>query len=102
LLFGLLKASLIFLTDLSRSIPDPARLDFIELAATAARRWVGHELFLVLRILDSDHQRPRRHPRPEDVSDTGLTLNYLVPRSSSASRSPSGNVEYMSRLVTLL
>jgi len=54
LLVGLLKASLIFLTDLSRSIPIPHGLDFIELAGYGSAQMGGHEQIRVLKDLDAD------------------------------------------------
>jgi hypoxanthine phosphoribosyltransferase len=77
LLVGSLKASLIFLTDLSRALPLPHALDFIELAGYGSAQMGGHEQIRVLKDLDADI-----HGRDvlivEDVIDTGLTLNYLV------------------------
>jgi hypoxanthine phosphoribosyltransferase len=77
LLVGLLKASLIFLTDLSRAIPIPHGLDFIELAGYGSAQMGGHEQIRVLKDLDADING-RDVILVEDVIDTGLTLNYLV------------------------
>jgi hypoxanthine phosphoribosyltransferase len=77
LLVGLLKASLIFLTDLSRAIPIPHGLDFIELAGYGSAQMGGHEQIRVLKDLDADISG-RDVILVEDVIDTGLTLNYLV------------------------
>jgi len=54
LLVALLKASLIFLTDLSRAIPIPHGLDFIELAGYGSAQMGGHEQIRVLKDLDAD------------------------------------------------
>jgi len=80
LLVALLKASLIFLTDLSRAIPIPHGLDFIELAGYGSAQMGGHEQIRVLKDLDADISG-RDVILVEDVIDTGLTLNYLVRRS---------------------
>ena len=77
LLVGLLKASLIFLTDLSRAIPIAHGLDFIELAGYGSAQMGGHEQIRVLKDLDADIS-DRDVILVEDVIDTGLTLNYLV------------------------
>ena len=77
LLVALLKASLIFLTDLSRAIPIPHGLDFIELAGYGSAQMGGHEQIRVLKDLDADISG-RDVILVEDVIDTGLTLNYLV------------------------
>jgi hypoxanthine phosphoribosyltransferase len=77
LLVGSLKASLIFLTDLSRAIPILHGLDFIELAGYGSAQMGGHEQIRVLKDLDADI-RGREVILVEDIIDTGLTLNYLV------------------------
>jgi hypoxanthine phosphoribosyltransferase len=74
---GLLKASLIFLTDLSRATPILHALDFIELAGYGSAQMGGHEQIRVLKDLDGDIS-DRDVILVEDVIDTGLTLNYLV------------------------
>jgi hypoxanthine phosphoribosyltransferase len=70
-----LKASTIFLSDLSRAIPIPHELDFLELAG-----YRGQEHGENARLLkDLDTAIEGRHVLVvEDVVDTGLTLNYLV------------------------
>jgi hypoxanthine phosphoribosyltransferase len=77
LLVGLLKASLVFLTDLSRAIPIPHALDFVELAGYGSAQMGGHEQIRVLKDLDADIG-DRDVLVVEDVVDTGLTLNYLA------------------------
>ncbi|HEY2372416.1 MAG TPA: hypoxanthine phosphoribosyltransferase [Gaiellaceae bacterium] len=77
LLVGSLKASIIFLTDLSRKLPILHALDFIELAGYGSAQMGGHEQIRVLKDLDADI-RDRDVLVVEDVIDTGLTLNYLV------------------------
>ena len=77
LLVGSLKASLIFLTDLSRALPILHALDFVELAGYGSAQMGGHEQIRVLKDLDTDISG-RDVIVVEDVIDTGLTLNYLV------------------------
>lgn len=76
-LVGSLKASLVFLTDLSRAMPIVHALDFVELAGYGSAKMGGHEQIRVLKDLDSDIAG-RDVIVVEDVVDTGLTLNYLV------------------------
>ena len=67
-----LKASLVFLTDLSRAVPIPHELDFLELASTTR---TVHGIRL---LKDLDREIEGRHVVVvEDVVDTGLSLNYL-------------------------
>ena len=72
LLVAPLKASLVFLTDLSRALPVPHELDFLELASY-------DEAGPGIRLLkDLDVEIEGRHVViVEDVVDTGLSLNYL-------------------------
>jgi hypoxanthine phosphoribosyltransferase len=77
LLVGSLKASLVFLADLSRALPILHGLDFVELAGYGSAAMGGHEQIRVLKDLDAD-VRDRDVIVVEDVVDTGLTLNYLV------------------------
>jgi hypoxanthine phosphoribosyltransferase len=77
LLVGSLKASFVFLADLSRAIPGAHSLDFVELAGYGSAQMGGHEQIRVLKDLDTDI-RDRDVVVVEDVVDTGLTLNYLV------------------------
>ena len=74
---GSLKASVIFLADLSRAIPIFHALDFVELAGYGSAGMGGHQQIRVLKDLDLD-VRGRDILIVEDVVDTGLTLNYLV------------------------
>jgi len=76
-LVGSLKASLVFVADLSRAIPIFHALDFVELAGYGSARMGGHQQIRVLKDLDLD-VRGRDVLVVEDVVDTGLTLNYLV------------------------
>ena len=72
-----LKASLVFLADLSRAIPIPHALDLIELASYGANPDTGgHARIRLLKDLDSEIAH-RDVLIVEDVIDTGLTLNYL-------------------------
>ena len=77
LLVGSLKASLVFISDLSRALPMLHGLDFVELAGYGSAQMGGHEQIRVLKDLDADI-RDRDVIVVEDVVDTGLTLNYLV------------------------
>jgi hypoxanthine phosphoribosyltransferase len=77
ILVGSLKASLVFLADLSRAIPIAHALDFVELAGYGSAQMGGHEQIRVLKDLDAD-VGDRHVLVVEDVIDTGLTLNYLV------------------------
>jgi hypoxanthine phosphoribosyltransferase len=72
-----LKASLVFVADLSRAVRIPHGLDFVELASYAAGADTGgHARIRLLKDLDSEIAG--RHVLiVEDVVDTGLTLNYL-------------------------
>jgi len=76
-LVGSLKASFVFLADLSRALAIPHALDFIELAGYGSAQMGGHEQIRVLKDLDVAI-RDRDVLVVEDVVDTGLTLNYLV------------------------
>ena len=77
LLVGSLKASFVFLADLSRALPIVHGLDFVELAGYGSAHMGGHEQIRVLKDLDLD-VGDRDVVVVEDVVDTGLTLNYLV------------------------
>jgi hypoxanthine phosphoribosyltransferase len=76
-LVGSLKASLVFVADLSRAIPILHAIDFVELAGYGSAGMGGHQQIRVLKDLDLD-VRGRDVLIVEDVIDTGLTLNYLV------------------------
>jgi hypoxanthine phosphoribosyltransferase len=76
LLVALLKASFVFVADLSRAIPTLHQLDFVELAGYDGASTGGHS---GVRILQ-DTAIPLTGfdvLLVEDVVDTGLTLNYL-------------------------
>jgi hypoxanthine phosphoribosyltransferase len=77
LLVAPLKASFVFLADLSRALDIPHGIDFLELASYAAGADTGgHARIRLLKDLDSEIVG--RHVLVvEDVVDTGLTLNYL-------------------------
>ena len=67
-----LKASLVFVSDLSRAMPVAHELDFLELAS-----YGGTGQVRLLKDLDS--AIGRRHVLViEDVVDTGLSLHFLV------------------------
>src|SRR5207248_4853310 len=76
LLVAALKASVVFVTDLSRAIGIPHALDFVELAGYAGAATGGHSGIRLLKDLDED-VAGRDVVVVEDVVDTGLTLNYL-------------------------
>jgi hypoxanthine phosphoribosyltransferase len=77
LLVAPLKASLVFLTDLSRAMEIPHGIDFVELASYASGADTGGHARIRL-LKDLDHEIAGRHVIiVEDVIDTGLTLNYL-------------------------
>jgi hypoxanthine phosphoribosyltransferase len=72
-----LKASVVFLADLSRATPIPHEIDFVELAAYSGSSLGGHSAVRLLKDLDTDIGG--RHVLVvEDVLDTGLTLNFLI------------------------
>jgi hypoxanthine phosphoribosyltransferase len=76
LLIALLKASFVFLADLSRAIPISHQLDFVELAGYNGADTGGHSRVRLLK----DTAIPVTGLDVlivEDVVDTGLTLNYL-------------------------
>ena len=77
LLVAPLKASMVFLADLSRAIAIPHEIDFVELASYGTDADTGgHARIRFLKDLDSEIAG--RHVLiVEDVVDTGLTLNYL-------------------------
>jgi hypoxanthine phosphoribosyltransferase len=72
-----LKASVVFLVDLSRALSIPHTIDFVELAGFASLASGEHQRIRVLKDLDDDIAR-RDLILVEDVVDTGLTLNYLT------------------------
>jgi hypoxanthine phosphoribosyltransferase len=76
LLVGTLKASLLFVADLSRAIPIHHHLDFVELAGYAGAATGGHSGIRLLKDLDKAIEG-RDVIVIEDVVDTGLTMNYL-------------------------
>jgi hypoxanthine phosphoribosyltransferase len=76
LLISLLKASFVFLADLSRAIPIDHEIDFVELAGYGAAATGGHARIRLLKDVDAELEG-REVLLVEDVVDTGLTLNYL-------------------------
>jgi hypoxanthine phosphoribosyltransferase len=77
LLVAPLKASLVFLTDLSRALEISHGIDFLELASYASGADTGgHARIRLLKDLDTEIAG-RHVVIVEDVVDTGLTLNYL-------------------------
>ena len=76
LLVALLKASFVFLADLSRAIPITHQIDFVELAGYGSDTTGGHSRVRLLQdtgipVTGLDVLLV------EDVVDTGLTLHYL-------------------------
>jgi hypoxanthine phosphoribosyltransferase len=73
LLVAPLKSSTVFLSDLSRALPVPHGIDFLELAPYGSGRAGAVRL-----LKDLDTSIVGRHVViVEDVVDTGLTLNFL-------------------------
>jgi hypoxanthine phosphoribosyltransferase len=73
LLVAPLKSSAIFVADLSRALPEPHALDFVELAA-----YTEGSTGAVRIVKDLDAPIAGRHVLlVEDVVDTGLTLHFL-------------------------
>lgn len=78
LLVASLKASVVFVTDLSRALKIPHHLEFVELAGYGAMRETGGSSSIrLLKDLDVEIEG-RDVIIVEDVVDTGLTLHYLV------------------------
>jgi len=78
LLVAPLKASVVFLADLSRQLDLPHELEFVELAAYGPDATLGgHSRIRLLKDLGLSIEG-RDVLVVEDVVDTGLTLNYLI------------------------
>jgi hypoxanthine phosphoribosyltransferase len=86
---GSLKASVVFLADLSRAVPMLHGMDFVELAGYAGAETGGHTRIRLLKDLDAAVEG-RHVIIVEDVVDTGLTLNFLC--RTLALRSPASLV----------
>lgn len=76
LLVGVLRASFVFVADLSRALPVPHALDFVALAGYG-RALGGHSKVRIMKDLDMAI-RDRNVLVVDLVVDTGLTLNYLL------------------------
>lgn len=75
LLIGLLRGSIVFLSDLMRAITIPVRLDFIGIQSYG----VSTESGAVRLVMDLETDIAGRHVLiVEDIVDTGKTLSYLV------------------------
>jgi hypoxanthine phosphoribosyltransferase len=72
-----LKASFVFLADLTRAIPILHHVDFVELAGYTSDETGGTPAIRFLKDLDASIDG-RDVVVVEDVVDTGLTLHYLV------------------------
>jgi len=78
LLVAPLKASVVFLADLSRELDVVHELEFVELAGYGPDATLGgHSRIRLLKDLGMSIEG-REVLIVEDVVDTGLTLNYLV------------------------
>jgi hypoxanthine phosphoribosyltransferase len=77
LLVSSLKASVMFLADLSRAVPTLHHIDFVELAGYGSDQTGGSSAIRFLKDLDTSIEG-RDVLIVEDVVDTGLTLNYLA------------------------
>src|SRR5262249_21714179 len=77
LLVGLLKASIVFLADLSRAMPILHRVDFVELEGYDGQGTGGLRGIRLLKDLDEDICG-QDVLLVEDVVDTGLTLHALT------------------------
>jgi hypoxanthine phosphoribosyltransferase len=75
ILIGVLKGSIHFISDLSRALPGPAMIDFMQLASYAGTSSTG----VVQFKRDHDLSIEGRHVVVvEDIVDSGLTLEYLL------------------------
>jgi hypoxanthine phosphoribosyltransferase len=75
---GALKSCVVFVADLSRSLPILHGLDFVELSGYGSEPELGGTSGIRL-LKDLDAEIEGRHVIVvEDVVDTGLTLRYLV------------------------
>ena len=88
-LVGSLKACVPFIADLSRAMPIPHALDFVELAGYGLAETGGHEQIRFLKDLDLEIEG-RDVVLVDEVVDTGLTMHYLV--RTLALRSPASLV----------
>lgn len=76
LLVGVLKGSLVFLSDLMRAIPLPVSFDFVAISSYGTETQTTGQVRL---IKDLDLPIHGRHVLVvEDIYDTGLTLSYLL------------------------
>jgi hypoxanthine phosphoribosyltransferase len=85
LLVASLKASFVFLADLTRAIPILHNIDFVELAGYTSDETGGTPAIRFLKDLDAPLE-DRDVLIVEDVVDTGLTLGFLT--RSFAERQP--------------
>ncbi|MCL5283996.1 MAG: hypoxanthine phosphoribosyltransferase [Armatimonadetes bacterium] len=80
-LIGVLTGSVVFLSDLIRSIPGNLEVDFVAAASYGA---VTHSSGVVRILKDLSHPILSKDALiVEDIVDTGLTLAYLIDRVAS-------------------
>jgi len=75
ILATVLRGGLFFLSDLSRAVADPMRMDFMAISSYGARELGGG--VRITKDLDEDIEG-KDVLIVEDIIDTGLTLNYLL------------------------
>jgi hypoxanthine phosphoribosyltransferase len=81
---GVLKGSILFLSDLVRHIDKPVQLDFIEVSSYGNE---SKSSGVVKFIKDLSHSIENHHVLiVEDIIDSGLTMNYLL--SNLKTRNP--------------
>jgi hypoxanthine phosphoribosyltransferase len=78
LLVGILKGAFIFLSDLSRRLAFPVKMDFVRLASYGAGRSSSGKVRITKDLETS--LRGKDVLIVDDIIDTGVTLKYLVRR----------------------
>lgn len=73
---GILKGSIIFLSDLVRAIPIPLKMDFMAVSSYGASTQTSG-VVRILKDLETD-LTDKDVLIVEDIVDTGLTLSYLI------------------------
>lgn len=73
-IIGVLRGSVVFMSDLIRQLDFPVEIDFISVSSYQGTKSTG----VVKIVKDTDHDVTGKHViLVEDIVDTGLTLNYL-------------------------